>query len=92
MKILIYAVLILLGAVILLCVIIRNLKSELKLVRTQLATTEKEKDGYAKQVQRLTSAAEMVAENEREANEKIDEIYSGDAVDNALGGLSKHKN
>lgn len=92
MKILIYAVLILLGAVILLCVIIRNLKSELKLVRTQLATTEKEKDGYAKQVQRLTSAAEMVAENEREANEKIDEIYSGDAVDNALSGLSKHKN
>ena len=92
MKILIYAVLILLSAVILLCVIIRNLKSELKLVRAQLATTEKEKDGFAKQVQRLTSAAEITAENEKEANEKIDEVYSGDAVDNALSGLSKHKN
>lgn len=92
MKILIYAVLILLSAVILLCVIIRNLKSELKLVKTQLATSEKEKDGYAKQVQRLTSAAEITAENEKEANEKIDEVYSGDAVDNALSGLSKHKN
>lgn len=92
MKILIYAVLILLGAVILLCVIIRNLKSELKLVRAQLATTEKEKDGYAQQVQRLMSAAEITAENEKEANEKIDEVYSGDAVDNALSGLSKHKN
>lgn len=92
MKILIYAVLILLGAVILLCVIIRNLKSELKLVRAQLETTEKEKDGYAKQVQRLMSAAEITAENEKEANEKIDEVYSGDAVDNALSGLSKHKN
>lgn len=91
MKILIYAVLILLGAVILLCVIIRNLKSELKLVRAQLETTEKEKDGYAKQVQRLMSAAEITAENEKEANEKIDEVYSGDAVDNALSGLSKHK-
>lgn len=91
MKILIYAILILLSAVILLCVIIRNLKSELKLVRAQLATTEKEKDGYAKQVQRLTSAAEITAENEKEANEKIDEVYSGDAVDNALSGLSKHK-
>ena len=92
MKILIYAILILLGAVILLCVIIRNLKSELKLVRAQLETTEKEKDGYAKQVQRLMSAAEITAENEKEANEKIDEVYSGDAVDNALSGLSKHKN
>ena len=91
MKILIYAILILLGAVILLCVIIRNLKSELKLVRAQLETTEKEKDGYAKQVQRLMSAAEITAENEKEANEKIDEVYSGDAVDNALIGLSKHK-
>lgn len=91
MKILIYAVLILLGAVIFLCVIIRNLKSELKLVRAQLATTEKEKDVYAKQVQRLTSAAKITAENEKEANEKIDEVYSGDAVDNALSGLSKHK-
>lgn len=91
MKILIYAILILLGAVILLCVIIRNLKSELKLVRAQLETTEKEKDGYAKQVQRLMSAAEITAENEKEANEKIDEVYSGDAVDNALSGLSKHK-
>ena len=91
MKILIYAVLMLLGAVIFLCVIIRNLKSELKLVREQLATTEKEKDGYAKQVQRLMSAAEITAENEKEANEKIDEVYSGDAVDNALSGLSKHK-
>lgn len=91
MKILIYAVLILLGAVILLCVIIRNLKSELKLVRAQLATTEKEKDGYAKQVQRLMSAAEIMTANEKEANEKIDEVYSGDAVDNALSGLSKHK-
>lgn len=92
MKILIYAVLILLGAVILLCMVIRNLKNEMKLMKTQLATSEKEKDGYAKQVQRLTSAAEITAENEKEANEKIDEVYSGDAVDNALSGLSKHKN
>ena len=92
MKILIYAVLILFGVVIFLCMVIRNLKNEMKLMKTQLATSEKEKDGYAKQVQRLTSAAEITAENEKEANEKIDEVYSGDAVDNALSGLSKHKN
>lgn len=92
MKILIYAVLILFGVVIFLCMVIRNLKNEMKLMKTQLATSENEKDGYAKQVQRLTSAAEITAENEKEANEKIDEVYSGDAVDNALSGLSKHKN
>lgn len=91
MKILIYAVLILFGVVIFLCMVIRNLKNEMKLMKTQLTTSEKEKDGYAKQVQRLTSAAEITAENEKEANEKIDEVYSGDAVDNALSGLSKHK-
>lgn len=83
------ALVILIGVLLL---VIRNLKSELKLVRAQLATTEKEKDGYAKLVQRLMSAAEITAENEKEANEKIDEVYSGDAVDNALSGLSKHKN
>ena len=83
------ALVILIGVLLL---VIRNLKSELKLVRAQLATTEKEKDGYAKLVQRLMSAAEITAENEKEANEKIDAVYSGDAVDNALSGLSKHKN
>lgn len=92
MKILIYAVLILLGAVIFLCVIIRNLKSELKLVRAQLATTEKEKDGYAKQVQRLTSAGEITAEVRKKADEKNAKLHSGDAVDNAIKQLSKSKN
>ena len=92
MKILIYAVLILLGAVILLCVIIRNLKSELKLVRAQLATTEKEKDGYARQVQRLTSAGEITAEVRKKADEKNAKLHSGDAVDNAIKQLSKSKN
>ena len=91
MKILIYAVLILLGAVILLCVIIRNLKSELKLVRAQLATTEKEKDGYAKQVQRLMSAAEITSEIRKECEEKNATLYSGDPVDNAIEQLSKSK-
>ena len=92
MKFLVYAVLILVVVVIFLCVIIQNLKNELKLIKTQLATSEKEKDIYAKQVQRLSSSAEIIAANEKEANEKIDEVYSGDAVDNALSGLSKHKN
>lgn len=92
MKAMLHVTIVLVSLIGVLLLVIRNLKSELKLVRAQLATTEKEKDGYAKQVQRLMSAAEITAENEKEANEKIDEVYSGDAVDNALSGLSKHKN
>lgn len=92
MKAMLHVTIVLVSLIGVLLLVIRNLKNELKLIKTQLATSEKEKDGYAKQVQRLANAAEITAENEKEANEKIDEVYSGDAVDNALSGLSKHKN
>lgn len=92
MKAMLYVTIVLVSLIGVLLLVIRNLKNEIKLIKTQLATSEKEKDCYANQVQRLTSAAEITAENEKEANEKIDEVYSGDAVDNALSGLSKHKN
>lgn len=92
MKILPYVIVLVSGLITALFLVIRNLKAEMRVLKAQLATSEKEKDGFAKQVQRLTNAAEITAENEKEANEKIDEVYSGDAVDNALSGLSKHKN
>lgn len=92
MKAMLHVTIALVSLIGVLLLVIRNLKNEIKLIKTQLATSKKEKDGYAKQVQRLMSAAEITAENEKEANEKIDEVYSGDAVDNALSGLSKHKN
>lgn len=92
MKILPYVIVLVSGLITALFLVIRNLKAEMRVLKAQLETSEKEKDGFAKQVQRLTSAAEITAENEKEANEKIDEVYSGDAVDNALSGLSKHKN
>lgn len=91
MKAMLHVTIALVSLIGVLLLVIRNLKNEIKLIKTQLATSENEKDGYAKQVQRLTSAAEITTENEKEANEKIDEVYSGDAVDNALSGLSKHK-
>lgn len=91
MKAMLHVTIALVSLIGVLLLVIRNLKNEIKLIKTQLATSEKEKDGFAKQVQRLTNAAEITTENEKEANEKIDEVYSGDAVDNALSGLSKHK-
>lgn len=92
MKILPYVIVLVSGLITALFLVIRNLKAEMRVLKAQLETSEKEKDGFAKQVQRLTNAAEITTENEKEANEKIDEVYSGDAVDNALSGLSKHKN
>lgn len=92
MKIMFYVILALVCGIGVLFLVVKHLRGEIRLLKNQLETSEKEKDSYARQVQRLTSAAKMVAANEREANEKIDEIYSGDAVDNALSGLSKHKN
>lgn len=91
MKILPYVIVLVSGLITALFLVIRNLKAEMRVLKAQLETSEKEKDGFAKQVQRLMSAAKITAENEKEANEKIDEVYSGDAVDNALSGLSKHK-
>lgn len=92
MKILPYVIVLVSGLITALFLVIRNLKAEIRVLKAQLETSEKEKDGFAKQVQRLTNAAEITTANEKEANEKIDEVYSGDAVDNALSGLSKHKN
>lgn len=92
MKILPYVIVLVSGLITALFLVIRNLKAEMRVLKAQLETSEKEKDGFAKQVQRLTNAAEITTANEKEANEKIDEVYSGDAVDNALSGLSKHKN
>ena len=92
MNIMAYVILALLGVIIALFLVAKNLRNELKLTKVQLETSEKEKNNYAKQVQRLMSAAEIMAKNEKEANEKVDELYSGDAVDNAINGLSKHKN
>jgi predicted Holliday junction resolvase-like endonuclease len=91
-KILPYVIVLVSGLITALFLVIRNLKAEMRVLKAQLETSEKEKDGFAKQVQRLTNAAEITTANEKEANEKIDEVYSGDAVDNALSGLSKHKN
>ena len=57
MKILPYVIVLVSGLITALFLVIRNLKAEMRVLKAQLETSEKEKDGYAKQVQRLTSAA-----------------------------------
>lgn len=92
MKVMFFVIIALGGASFCLLMFLRHLKAEVKLLKCQLEASEKEKTAYARQVQRLTSAGEITAENRRESDEKIEELHSGDAVGNALDELSKHKN
>jgi len=92
MKAMLHVTIALVSLIGVLLLVIRNLKNEIKLIKTQLATSKKEKDGYAKQVQRLTSAGEITAEVRKKADEKNAKLHSGDAVDNAIKQLSKSKN
>lgn len=72
-----------------LLLVIKHLKTELRVLKCQLEATEKAKDEYAAQAARLSNAADIVAKNRKEANEKISALDGGDAVDNAINELSK---
>lgn len=92
MKFLGCALLVLLAALAVLILVLRNLRNEMKLTKAQLAASEKARDEYARQVQRLTNAGEITAEVRKKADEKNAKLHSGDAVDNAIKQLSKSKN
>lgn len=92
MKVMFFVIIALGGASFCLLMVLRHLKAEVKLLKCQLEASEKEKTAYARQVQRLTSAAGIASKNRREADEKIEELHSGDVVGNALDGLRKPKN
>ena len=71
--------------------VVRHLYSELRVLKCKLDATEKAKNEYAAQAARLASAVDVMKKNKDEANEKINALDSGDAVDNAIGVLSKLK-
>lgn len=91
-KFFLVGLLLFIGVVLVLCVIVRHLRSELRMVKCQLEATEKAKNAYAEQAARLSGTLDVQNKNRKEADEKIDDLHTGDAVDNALGGLSKRKN
>lgn len=39
---------------------------------------------------KLNKALKTISKNRKEADEKIDELYNGDSVSNAIDGLCKH--
>ena len=79
------------AVIVVLSAVIKHLKSELRVLKSKLEATEKAKNEYAAQAARLASAVDVMKKNKDEANEKINALDSGDAVDNAIGVLSKPK-
>lgn len=79
------------AAIVVLSAVIKHLNSELRVLKCKLEATEKAKNEYAAQAARLASAVDVMKQNKDEANAKINALDSGDAVDNAIGVLSKPK-
>ena len=90
-KILLVFVLILMIAVIICAFVIKSLKQSKCLLEGMNAALEYERDFYFKQIKKLTTAEKITSDNRRESDEKIESLHSGDAVDNALAGLSNGK-
>ena len=74
-----------------LAVTVKIMASELRGLKDRLSNAEAAKSEWKAQAERLESAIDIMKKNKDEANEKINALDSGDAVDNAVGVLSKPK-
>lgn len=69
--------------------LVRHLCTKIEMLRTQNDTLERQKDAFAAELSRCRNAQEIVSENRRQADAKVDELHSGDALGNALDELRK---
>ena len=74
-----------------LAVTVKIMASEVRGLKDRLSNAEAAKNEWKAQAERLESAIDIMKKNKDEANAKIDALDSGDAVDNAIGVLSKPK-
>lgn len=74
-----------------LAITVKILSSEVRGLKDKLSNAEAAKNEWKAQAERLESAIDIMKKNKEEANEKINALDSGDAVDNAIGVLSKPK-
>ena len=74
-----------------LAITVKILSTELRGLKNRLLNEEAAKNEWKAQAERLESAIDIMKKNKDEANAKIDALDSGDAVDNAIGVLSKPK-
>lgn len=74
-----------------LAITVKIMASELRGLKDRLSNMEAAKNEWKSQAERLERAIDIMKKNKDEANAKIDALDSGDAVDNAIGVLSKPK-
>lgn len=79
------------AAVAVLAFVVKAQRDKAKDLEERLKAAEIAKEKWKAQSERLAGMVDELAKNRSEANEKIDNLYSGDAVDNAIGVLSKPK-
>ena len=79
------------AAVAALAFVVKAQRDKAKDLEERLNAAEAAKEKWKAQSERLAGMVDELAKNRSEANERIDNLYSGDAVDNAIGVLSKPK-
>ncbi len=88
----IYAVLILFLLFLVTLVITICEKGTIEKQKEEYAILENKFAGLEKEYNSLHEIMKIKSENRKEADEKKNELYNGDPVDNAISGLSKHSN
>ena len=67
-------------------------KNDKKKIKERYVQMELVNEGLRKELEKVTAISKIKEEKQNEANEKIEQLFDGDIVSNAIDGLSKHKN
>ena len=87
MKLALISIVILMILVIVLCVAIRFLRQEIDDLQNTMQTVIDANNNLHEEIKKLNSIDKIKADNRRESNEKINALYDGDSVDNAIDEL-----
>lgn len=71
--------------------IIKTQGKEMKKLVAENIELEMKAASLSGEIKRLSEAARIKDENRRKSDEKIENLHTGDAVDNAIHGLSNDK-
>ena len=89
-KVFLIIIAVLFVAVVVLFLLWKLSKSENKRVKDELAVTKNQLETAVKQVKKFEGTIDIMNQNRKETDEKIDALHTGDSVGNALDELSKH--
>lgn len=90
MKGLLIALLVVFGMFLVSFIINLCLSSKNKKLKSDIKRREEAYEGAVRELQLLMEAQKIKNKNEEEADEKINNLYNGDVVANAINGLCKH--